>query len=222
MRRDNMNDLSAVTPVLLAGGIGRRLYPLSTSQKPKSFIRPFGGLSFLQSALERGRGMSAPVIVCNKAHYDRARQQARQSGYEDVRYILEPARRNTGPAIIAAASVLQAEDWLLLVMPTDHIIPDIDIFHDAVRAAIPSAREGHIVTFGIKPDRPETSFGYIRQGRTLDDRVYTVEDFTEKPDKAAVFPVNMRWEDMGTWGSYMCLDFLEQFTQQATCRAAAI
>lgn len=174
-----LSTISSVTPVYLAGGAGRRLYPLSRSARPKPFIRPFFKESFLQYALQRGAGMKKPMIVCNRAHYDLARRQ--EGGW--ARYILEPAGRNTAPALAAISYYLRDEAGPVLVMPTDHMIADLSFFHRAVERATFFAQKGYVVTFGITPRYPATGYGYIRKGESLGGGGYKVSAFTEKPAK---------------------------------------
>jgi mannose-1-phosphate guanylyltransferase len=174
---------SSLTPVILSGGSGTRLWPLSRPERPKQFIALTGDDTMLQQTLARTAGLpglTPPIIVANSAHGDLI--EAQISG--DALIILEPCARNTAPAIALAA--LLAEDPLstLLVMPSDHVITDTAAFHDAVARALPLVHEGWLVTMGITPDAPETGYGYIALGETLADGVQQVERFVEKPDQA--------------------------------------
>lgn len=183
--------MSSTTPqlrsVLLVGGTGSRLWPLSRGSYPKQFLPLLGDLSPLQATCERvaGLGGLAPIFVANEEHRFIVAEQLRQIGQQQPTVLLEPVGRNTAPAIALAALLAQAEgdDPVLLVLPSDHAVPDVERFHDAVHQALPAAEAGRLVTFGIQPTYAETGYGYIRAGATRDD-VADVEAFVEKPDAA--------------------------------------
>lgn len=187
MPRDPQNAVLAdIVPVILAGGEGRRLWPLSTKARPKPFLKIAGGLSFLQKTLGRVEGLAcAPFVICNERHGMLALQQVKKTGQKNVTLILEPEGRNTAPAIAAAAHYLarQGGDPLLLVMPSDHVIGDVDLFLKVVEKAVPAAREGWLVTFGVKPRSPSSHYGYILAGEVLENGATKVVRFVEKPDK---------------------------------------
>lgn len=176
-------------PVLLAGGSGTRLWPLSRDARPKQFLSVTDGESLLQSALDRaGRvaGAGDPLVVGREAHRFMIAEHMRQAGVRGG-VILEPAARNTAPAAAAAALEAQARggDPLLLVLPSDHVIGDAAGFAAAVDVAREAAEKGLLVTFGVEPTRPETGYGYIRAGEEIAGGARRIEAFVEKPDAAA-------------------------------------
>jgi len=176
-----------IQPVILAGGSGTRLWPLSREHKPKQFLPLTGDQSMMQQALGRLHGLPcrAPMLICNEQHRFLAAEQLRQLGVEGAAILLEPVGRNTAPAIALAAlrAVDQGEDPLLLVLAADHVIQDVPAFHRAVGQAQALAAQGRLVTFGIVPDRPETGYGYIQRGAPLGEG-WQVGRFVEKPDAA--------------------------------------
>src|SRR5690606_27901546 len=143
----------------------------------------------LQQTVERLRGFAAapPLVVCNEEHRFLAAEQLRGVGVEDAMFLLEPFGRSTAPALALAAlhALAQHDDPLLLVLPADHLIVDVERFREAVETAAALASDGHIVTFGIVPDRAETGYGYIRRGPALGGGpAFAVAAFEEKPDRA--------------------------------------
>lgn len=182
-----------IIPVLLSGGSGSRLWPMSRELYPKQFLALASDRSMLRDTAERVRDplrFAAPIVVCNHEHRFLIAEQLRQSGIAPKAIALEPAARNTAPACAVAALLAARDvpDALLLVLPADHVIGDAAAFADAVAKAAAAAAEGRLVTFGISPAGPETGYGYIRQGAPLPgcDGVYEVAAFIEKParDKA--------------------------------------
>jgi mannose-1-phosphate guanylyltransferase/mannose-6-phosphate isomerase len=178
--------MAALTPVILSGGAGTRLWPLSRAQLPKQFLPLVSEATMLQETWQRLAGLPGlrpPLVVCNEDHRFLAAEQLREAGAAGARVMLEPAGRNTAPAIAAAAFELAADDAdaLMLVLPADHLILDRAAFQSVVLAAAALAAEGRLVTFGIPPDRPATSFGYIERGATIDAGAYEVRRFVEKP-----------------------------------------
>ena len=172
-------------PVVLSGGSGTRLWPSSRSLYPKQFLPLVSDQTMVQETVARLQGSTAspdPIIVCNQDHRFMVAEQLRAIGTRPAAILLEPAARNTAPAVALAA--LQAsqhhEDPILLVLPADHVITDAAAFHAAIRLADKAAREGRLVTFGIVPTHPETGYGYIRTTGTAEVR--KVEAFVEKPD----------------------------------------
>ena len=177
-----------ITPVILCGGSGTRLWPLSRKSYPKQFSPLMGDESLFQSSTKRlsGAQFAAPVIVTADAFRFIAVQQLQEVGIDPGAVLIEPAGRDTAPAILAAAMHLQASDpdGLMLVAPSDHVIPDDALFASTVAAAIPAAEAGQLVTFGITPDRPETGYGYLELEAAPDETVAAVplKSFVEKPD----------------------------------------
>ncbi len=195
-----------LVPVILSGGSGTRLWPLSRSAHPKQFLALDGEHSMLQATWLRLAGLDAlqaPLVVTNEAHRFMVAEQLRQAGCEPAAIVLEPAGRNTAPAIAAAALQAQADgdDPLLLVLPSDHVVGDVEAFRAAVTRAVPEAAAGALVTFGIVPDAPETGYGYIRLGEG--EGVRKVDEFVEKPDETTA----RRYLESGNyaWNSGMFL-----------------
>jgi mannose-1-phosphate guanylyltransferase/mannose-6-phosphate isomerase len=173
-------------PVLLSGGSGTRLWPLSREAYPKQFLPLAGDDTMLQATWLRVADLAdaAPIVVAGEDHRFLVAEQLRQIGAPTPAILLEPIGRNTAPAIAAAALQAMAggDDPLLLVLPSDHVVRDADAFRNAVRVAMPAAEAGALVTFGIVPDAPETGFGYIQSA--AGEGVRQVLRFVEKPDAA--------------------------------------
>ncbi len=171
-------------PVILCGGSGTRLWPSSRKSYPKQFVPLLEKNSLYQGTLARfsAEGFAAPLIMTGEDFRFLAVEQANSIGCADARVVVEPVGRDTAPAILAAALMLEeTPDDLMLVAPSDHVIEDVPAFHAAIRAGREAAAEGALVTFGVLPDRPETGYGYLQlAGRP--DGVTTVTKFTEKPD----------------------------------------
>lgn len=180
--------MTALIPVILSGGSGTRLWPLSRESHPKQFLPLLGGeTSLLQSTWLRLKGLpgaEAPLVVANEEHRFMVAEQLRQVGVTPSALILEPVGRNTAPAIAVAAIKAMADgaDPVLLVLPSDHVIADEAAFRNAVLVALPAAQSGQLVTFGIVPNAPETGYGYIKTA--AGSGVLKVERFVEKPDFA--------------------------------------
>ncbi|MHB1828466.1 MAG: mannose-1-phosphate guanylyltransferase/mannose-6-phosphate isomerase [Steroidobacteraceae bacterium] len=178
-----------LTPIILSGGAGTRLWPLSRELYPKQLLALTGERTLIQQTALRLEGLSAaaPVVVCNEAHRFLVAEQLRQIGIEPAAMVLEPVGRNTAPAIALAAqaalAAARADDPLLLVLPADHVIRDVPAFQKAVRAALGPAGAGKLVTFGIVPSAPETGYGYIQRG-ARHGAAYAIARFVEKPDAA--------------------------------------
>ena len=178
---------AAIYPVLLAGGSGSRLWPLSRKSYPKQFSALMGDSSLFQSSAKRlsGAGFAAPTVVTNSDFRFIVTEQLAGAGVDPGAILIEPTGRNTAPAVLAAALHLQAQDpdALMLVAPSDHVIADAEAFRAVVDIAAQAAQAGRLVTFGITPDRPETGYGYLELGNGVDaGGVTTLERFVEKPD----------------------------------------
>ena len=184
-----------LVPVILSGGAGTRLWPLSRELYPKQFLPLVGERTMIQETALRASGLpgvTGPVVVCNEAHRFLVAEQLLEAGLTPAAILLEPSGRNTAPAVAVAALDALAraaragrttEEPLLLVLPADHVLADVAAFRRAVTEAIPAAREGRLVTFGVVPTHAETGYGYIRQaGR--DGPARPVAEFVEKPDAA--------------------------------------
>ncbi len=179
-----------IVPVILAGGSGSRLWPLSRSAYPKQLLPLVSGRTLLQETVLRIQSIphiAAPLVICNQEHRFLVAEQLKQIGVMDASIILEPEGKNTAPAAAIAALYLnqQGVNPTLLVLPADHMIQDISDFMTAVAFAVKNAQVGRLVTFGIVPERAETGYGYIKTaGHANDVQGYTVLEFVEKPDQA--------------------------------------
>ena len=175
-----------IIPIIMAGGSGTRLWPLSRSLYPKQFLSLINENSLLQETLKRLDGLNClpPVIVSNNEHRFIVAEQLRQFGVDDFQIILEPVGRNTAPAVALAAlkSLEFHGDHDMLVLAADHAIQDIEAFHAAVLAAEQESVDNKLVTFGIVPTKPETGYGYIKKGEQVKNSVFKVNSFVEKPD----------------------------------------
>ncbi|MCC8625507.1 mannose-1-phosphate guanylyltransferase/mannose-6-phosphate isomerase [Xanthomonas vesicatoria] len=178
--------MSDVLPIILSGGSGTRLWPLSRESYPKQFLPLVGDKSMLQATWLRAAPVAghAPIVVANEEHRFMAAEQLQQLGVKPSAILLEPKGRNTAPAIAVAAleAMRDGADPLLLVLPSDHVIGDEAAFQAGVKVAAEAAAQGKLVTFGIKPTAPETGYGYIKAGSGTG--ATAVERFVEKPDLA--------------------------------------
>ena len=177
-----------IVPVMLAGGSGTRLWPLSRQLFPKQFLKLVSDRTMLQDTALRAAELpevAPPIVICNEEHRFTVAEQLRAAGIERPTIVLEPEGRNTAPA--AATAALQAleahgRDALVFLMSADHAIPDTAAFVEATGAAARAAAGGRLTTFGIKPTRAETGYGYIKAGEALDGGGHAIADFVEKPD----------------------------------------
>ena len=178
-----------IIPVILSGGAGKRLWPLSRESHPKQFLPLFDGRSLFNLTLERVQadGFAAPLVICNSEHRFMA---AEQLGEIESRIVIEPCSRNTAPAVAIAALASNPDD-ILLVLPSDHLFTDVNAFRAMMHAAKPLAEAGHLVTFGVQPIFPATGYGYIKRGNAVNsdnslhrDKGFHVKQFVEKPDAA--------------------------------------
>ncbi len=182
-----MNKNDHITPVILSGGSGTRLWPVSTDEQPKQFLNLTGPLSMFQMTLERCLDpdlFELPIIVGGAKHAALAEQQMEEIGARTAAHILEPCARNTAPAIALAALACENRQSTMLVMPSDHVIQNVPAFLNAVQQSLPLAKARWLVTFGIKPDGPETGYGYIQQGEAIfgSTNSFAAKDFVEKPN----------------------------------------
>ncbi len=185
-----------LSPAILAGGGGTRLWPLSREHYPKQFLSLFGEKTLLQETLSRLNGLntsidvSDPVIICNEAHRFLVAEQSAQISKNISNIILEPKGRNTAPALTVAAiqQIKEEGDAVIIMMPADHIITEIELFHDAIKAALDMAQDNYLVTFGVKPASPETGYGYIHMANKIqtinEQSIHAISGFTEKPDRS--------------------------------------
>lgn len=174
-------DLRTIIPVILCGGTGRRLRPLSRSGRPKPFLRLGGRQTMLQQTALRVRECAAPVIIVNHELAGRARADMAGIGIAPALIVEEPCGRNTAPALAAAADLMP--DRLLLILPSDHWIGNPEVLLGAIRKAAALAQAGWIVTFGVRPTRAETGFGYIQRGAAMQRGIYRIDRFVEKPPR---------------------------------------
>jgi mannose-1-phosphate guanylyltransferase/mannose-6-phosphate isomerase len=208
-----------IIPVVLAGGSGSRLWPLSRQLHPKQFIA-FGGVNdtdqrtLFQMTLERLREvpeLGAPIIVCNEEHRFLVAEQLRQLGITGATIVLEPLGRNTAPAV-AMAALIAAPDDRLLVLPADHVIGKREVLQQAIAQGDELARAQRLVTFGIVADRPETGYGYIQCGAAVNANAYSVQRFVEKP----ALEVAQQYLDSGDyyWNSGMFMFTAETYLKE--------
>ena len=174
-------------PVLLCGGSGTRLWPLSRKSYPKQFVALVGAQTLFQASASRmsGSDFAAPVIVTGSDFRFIVTEQLQSAGIDPGAILIEPEGRNTAPAILAAACHIAASDpdGLMLVAPSDHVVPDADAFSAAVQAGVAAAQAGQLITFGITPDRAETGYGYLKLADAPDGtKPVKLDRFVEKPD----------------------------------------
>jgi mannose-1-phosphate guanylyltransferase/mannose-6-phosphate isomerase len=196
-----------IVPVILSGGSGTRLWPVSRESFPKQLWPLVSDRTLLQETAERARGnqFAPPIVVCNQEHRFLIAEQLRALGIENARILLEPVGRNSAPAIAAAAELVAETDpdAVLWMMAADASIADTEALHKSLALAATAARAGHVVTFGMRPTSPETGYGYIERGDALKDApgTYAVARFVEKPDATAA--ARMASDGRHLWNSGM-------------------
>ncbi|MDH7972677.1 mannose-1-phosphate guanylyltransferase/mannose-6-phosphate isomerase [Sphingomonas sp. AR_OL41] len=180
-----MTVAAPIVPVILSGGSGSRLWPMSTPERPKQLLALTAEQTMLQLTARRAHGerFAAPIVVANARHADLVESQLHDVSASAQALILEPVGRNTAPAIALAALAAGGGDAPLLVMPSDHVITDVAAFHNAIHAALPLVEQGWLVTFGIAADAPETGYGWIHIGEEIGGGVHKVVSFVEKPPR---------------------------------------
>ncbi len=216
-----------IIPIILSGGFGTRIWPLSRQQHPKQFISLLGKNSLFQEALTRLNGLKNignPLVICNSDHRFLAAEQLKQIGMEKSVILLEPVGRNTAPAITAAAlnivNDIDLKNSIMLVLSADHVIKNINEFHKIINQASFHAKTGKLVTFGITPSSPNTGYGYINFSNTNNKNSYKVKEFVEKPSKEkAEFYIN---QGDFLWNSGMFMFKPEVFLDELTIHSEEI
>ena len=208
-----------IVPVILSGGSGTRLWPLSRKLHPKQFINLVNETTLFQDTILRlPEDLAEPLIICNKEHRFLAAEQLREIGKKTKGIILEPEGRNTAPAVALAALqfINKGEDPILLVLSSDHLIKDIEAFHQSITIASKLAENNKLITFGVVPDKAETGYGYIEANINNTDNYYSIKSFTEKPSqknaKKYLDSVNYLWNSgMFMFKASVFLSELEKF-----------
>src|SRR5690606_18167175 len=208
----------SVIPVILSGGSGTRLWPLSRQRMPKQFLALTGDKTLFQATLRRLEGVndvSDPIVVCHEDHRFIVAEQLRQIGQSHQGIMLEPTPRNTAPAIAVAALQAQrvtGDDPVLLVLPADHVIEDLPALRRAVAVARQQAEQGALVTFGVVPTEANTGYGYIQAARTESSDAYPIQQFVEKPDQETA----QHYVDSGEyfWNSGMFMFRASRFLEE--------
>src|SRR6188768_344250 len=214
-----------LVPVILSGGAGTRLWPLSRELLPKQLLALTGERTMIQDTAARLAGFpdaTALIVVCNESHRFLVAEQLREMGSPAAEILLEPVGRNTAPAIALAAHAVRqfaGEDALMLVLPADHVLQDLVAFQSSIRMAVPAAAEGKLVAFGIVARSPETGYGYLRTARGPKG-VTPIEQFVEKPDlaKAKEFIASGNY----FWNSGMFLFGAKRFVEELKVHAPDI
>ena len=214
-----------IIPVILSGGSGTRLWPLSRKQYPKQYLPLAGDNTMLQETILRLNGLenlTDPIIVCNADHRFLVAEQCQQIDIKNPTILLEPIGRNTAPAIAAAAlqSIKDTNDAVLLVLSADHVIQDVEAFHQAINIASNQARSGKLATFGIVPTDANTGYGYIKSSKDNADGAYKVEEFVEKPDLQTA----QSYLEQGNylWNSGMFMFKIDTFISELTTHSPDI
>lgn len=177
---------SQIYPVILSGGSGTRLWPRSRASLPKQLLPLCGERTMIQETVLRAAlpGTAGPIIICNEEHRFLVAEQMQEIGIKPDAIVLEPVARNTAPAAAVAAAIVAEDDpqGIVVLLPSDHVVAEVEKFRDALASAVEAARAGKIVTFGMTPSHAETGYGYIQKGAPLAGEAYAVERFVEKPD----------------------------------------
>jgi mannose-1-phosphate guanylyltransferase/mannose-6-phosphate isomerase len=218
--------METLVPVILSGGFGSRLWPMSRKSFPKQMINLVDDRSLLQATLQRVQHLSEntdtapPILVINEDNYFVAAEQLQHVGLDDYEMILEPMGRNTAAAIALAAfraREIHGDEALLLIMPADHLIHDIEKFTTKIQSLLDHFPADQLLTFGVKPTKPHTGYGYIKTGRSTADFIYKVEKFAEKPDQKTA--ENYLLEGNYFWNSGLFLfqagTYLQELKQHA-------
>jgi mannose-1-phosphate guanylyltransferase/mannose-6-phosphate isomerase len=217
-----------ITPLIMCGGAGTRLWPASREGRPKQFLRLFGPHSTFQDTMRRvcdPAVFGRPVVITNAQYRFLVAEQLQEIGVTaDI--LLEPMRRDSGPAIAAgAAFAARGDDGIVLALAADHVVTDVAAFVASSRLAGKAAEEGRIVTFGVKPDRPATEYGYIKPGQPLGEHLFAVDRFVEKPDEATAeryIADNYLWNSGNfVFRTSVLLDEYRTFEPQTVDAAAA-
>ncbi len=221
----NVTGMTLITPVILSGGSGTRLWPMSTPDQPKQFLPLTAEQTMFQLTAMRVTDkarFAPPIIVANRRHAPMIVEQLAGIGTHAAAIILEPCARNTAPAI-ALAALEAGPDAVLLVMPSDHVITDEAAFHAAIAAALPQVEAGWLATFGIAPTGPETGYGYIRVGDAIGTDVHRVAQFREKPDLASATAMLETHDHVWNGGIFLfrSADYLAALAQHAPAILAA-
>jgi len=214
-----------IIPVILSGGSGTRLWPLSRKQYPKQYLPLAGDNTMLQETILRLSSLdnlADPIIICNADHRFLVAEQCQQIDIQNPTILLEPVGRNTAPAIAAAAlqSINGLDDAVLLVLSADHVIQDVEAFHQAINIASNQAQEGKLATFGIVPTDANTGYGYIKSSKDNIDGAYKVEEFVEKPDLATAQSYLERGNYL--WNSGMFMFKAETLVNELTTHSPSI
>jgi mannose-1-phosphate guanylyltransferase/mannose-1-phosphate guanylyltransferase/mannose-6-phosphate isomerase len=217
-------------PVILSGGSGTRLWPLSRGHHPKQFLPLVSDNTMIQETLNRLDGvigMKPPIAVCNEEHRFMMAEQLWEIGCKPSAIILEPIGKNTAPAVAMAALATSSKDDVLLILPADHVIEKEAAFQESVKQAMELAEQGFLVTFGIIPTGPETGYGYIKGGEQIREGALAVESFVEKPNsetaKEYVSSGDYFWNSgMFAFKAGRYLEELEKFNPEmlSSCRKA--
>ena len=221
-----------IVPVILSGGSGTRLWPLSRKLHPKQFINLVNETTLFQDTILRlPKDVAEPLIICNEEHRFLAAEQLREIGKKTKGIILEPEGRNTAPAVALAALqfINKGEDPILLVLSSDHLIKDIEAFHQSITIASKLAENNKLITFGVVPDKAETGYGYIEANINNTDNYYSIKSFTEKPSqknaKKYLDSVNYLWNSgMFMFKASVFLSELEKFEPEilSACKKSCI